>query len=93
MLAKIKKMFIGLNTTYHNTGGILGFLSFVVCAMQIYTGIILTTDYLPEPAIVNKAKEEGHGSYVRFVSKELYMHEIGVQVLIVATLYHILVKI
>ena len=88
----IYKYFTNLKVAYHIMNALWGFLVFVVIVNQCLTGIMLSFSLVNDCMLISSSREEEDGEN-NYIDDFFWLHERGVDALIITTFFHLLRKI
>ncbi len=88
----IYKYFVNLKVAFHIMGSLWGFIVFIIIANQCITGTMLAFSLTNECMMVSLSREEEDGEN-NYTDDFFWLHERGVDIVIVASFSHLLKKI
>ncbi len=88
----IFKYFLNLKTSYHNVWALWGFILFIVIANQCLSGIMLSFSLTNECMLVAYSREE-EDSENNYIDDFFWLHERGVDIVIITSFFHLFRKI
>jgi len=91
-LIYVIKYFNTLKISYHLLGSLWGFILFVLLLSQCVTGIMLSFSLIGESMIIFVSREE-EDSENMYIDDFFWLHERGVDVIILTSFFHLLKKI
>lgn len=90
-LAYIYKYFINLKVAYHVLGALWGFIVFVVIANQCISGTMLAFSLTNDCMLIAYSREEEDGEN-NYTDDFFWLHERGVDLVIISSFFHLLRK-
>ncbi len=84
--------FTNLRTSFHDTLSIIGFVIMTVIGVQILSGIMLSFSLMAEPMLVPLVRDE-EDLIDLYIDDFLWMHERGVDMIIISLFLHLLRKL
>lgn len=91
-LAYIYKYFINLKVAYHVLGALWGFIVFVVIANQCIGGTMLAFSLTNDCMLIAYSREEEDGEN-NYTDDFFWLHERGVDLVIISSFFHLLRKL
>lgn len=91
-LAYIYKYFINLKVAYHVLGALWGFIVFVVIANQCVSGTMLAFSLTNDCMLIAYSREEEDGEN-NYTDDFFWLHERGVDLVIISSFFHLLRKL
>jgi len=88
----IIKYFTNLKVSFHNLSALFGFLIFIVIVNQCISGIMLAFSLIPECMIVSFSREE-EDCENNYTDDFFWIHERGVDIIIITSFLHLLRKL
>ena len=91
-LQYILKYFINLKVSYHNTNALWGFVIFIVIFSQCVSGIMLSFSLVNDCMLIAYSREEEDGEN-NYIDDFFWLHERGVDLVIISSFIHLLRKL
>lgn len=88
----ILKYFINLKVSFHNTNALWGFLVFITIFSQCVSGTMLSFSLMNDCMLVSNSREEEDGEN-NYTDDFFWLHERGVDLVIISSFFHLLRKI
>ncbi len=90
-LFKVVKYFINLKISFHEILALFGFMIFLVIINQLLSGIMLSFSLITESMFIPLAREEEDCENL-YVDDFFWLHERGVDLLVICTFLHLFRK-
>jgi len=87
----ILKYFMTLKVAYHVIGALWGFIIFIIIANQCISGTMLAFSLMNECMLVAISREEEDGEN-NYIDDFFWLHERGVDIVVIACFFHLLRK-
>ena len=91
-LGYILKYFINLKVSYHNLNALWGFIIFITIFSQCVSGIMLSFSLVNDSLLIAYSREEEDGEN-NYTDDFFWLHERGVDLIIISSFFHLLRKI
>ena len=88
----IYKYFVNLKVSYHLMGALWGFILFIVIFNQCLSGIMLALSLTNDSLLVVASREE-EDSENNYIDDFFWLHERGVDIVIICSFFHLLRKL
>lgn len=88
----VYKYFTNLKVAYHIANALWGFLVFVVITNQCLTGVMLSFSLVNDCMLISLSREEEDGEN-NYIDDFFWLHERGVDALIITSFFHLLRKL
>ncbi len=88
----VAKYFINLKVAYHIMGALWGFILFIIIVNQCITGTMLSFSLPNECMLVSLSREE-EDSENNYTDDFFWLHERGVDIVIISSFFHLLRKL
>lgn len=88
----IAKYFINLKVAYHIMGALWGFILFIIIVNQCISGTMLSFSLPNECMLVSLSREEEDGEN-NYTDDFFWLHERGVDIVIISSFFHLLRKL
>ena len=91
-LGYILKYFINLQVSFHNLNALWGFITFITIFSQCISGTMLSFSLVNDSLLISCSREEEDGEN-NYTDDFFWLHERGVDLIVISAFFHLLRKI